>query len=204
MAASFGSMPSPPQSTSKPSICLSNRFALLASDGDLSGDYTAPASNHPARPQRCHAKPLDERSSDVPVEGSDIEEEKTLTSGDLWWVRPWHQGRCTDLDPLELLRLRHEEAAARAGGVPWQERGPYVEPGKGGGVFWRGQRHRPGLYGGKVRFANRGGKNKEKYQKLAREGKLKPVWAPGWNTASTSCSSRPAAEPRVVPPPGRG
>ena len=41
--------------------------------------------------------------------------------------------------------------------------------------YWRGQPFRTGAYGGKMRFAKRGGQNKEYYARLNRAGLLKPT-----------------------------
>jgi len=52
-----------------------------------------------------------------------------------------------------------EEAASRHAELPWVLRGP-PGPQTGGPQVWRGQKWREGSQ----RFANSGGKNKEKYQ----------------------------------------
>ena len=89
-----------------------------------------------------------------------------------WAVRPMSIGRSSDLTPDELQTLRTEERLARAGNVPWQERGP--DPGWGIAA-WRGQPVRLGRNGGQVRYAKRGGRNKEVYRELARQGRLTPT-----------------------------
>ena len=77
-----------------------------------------------------------------------------------WAVRPRTRGRSSDLSVSEQLLLQHERVAAAAGGLTWSERGP-PGPDEGGPQFWRGQKFREGVGGGKKRFANRGGKSHE-------------------------------------------
>ncbi len=67
--------------------------------------------------------------------------------------------------------MRHEQALAEYGKLKWQRRGP-VSPAEGGPRNWRGQSWREGSGGGTPRWGNRGGRNKEYYAQLAREGKL--------------------------------
>ena len=65
----------------------------------------------------------------------------------------------------ELIELQAERWAAETVGVKWQDRGP-PGPDRGGASEWRGQQWRAGTNGGKQRFANRGGANKEYYTEL--------------------------------------
>ena len=92
-----------------------------------------------------------------------------------WSVRASHRGKSTDLSPEELNAVRAEQRSAEMCGMKWHERGPR---GDGRPECWRGQTLRKGADGGKVRYANRGGKNKEYYAQLARNGKLVKI-APG-------------------------
>ena len=86
-----------------------------------------------------------------------------------WAVRPTTVGRSRDLTPGEVERLRTEQHLSCTADVPWQERGPV--PGYGVEA-WRGQPLRWGLNGGKVRYAKRGGKHREWYRDLAKQGVL--------------------------------
>ena len=86
-----------------------------------------------------------------------------------WAVAPSTRGRSSNLTADELEALRQEQRVAELCGMKWEERGP---DGPDRPKHWRGQALRKGVDGGKVRYANRGGKNKELYQKLAREGKF--------------------------------
>lgn len=91
-----------------------------------------------------------------------------------WCIRPTKRGRSSDLSAEELGALRAEEHLAHAGGVPWDERGPAVDLSPP--THWRGQALRTGVNGGKVRYANRGGRFREWYAELyanARKGKNK-------------------------------
>ena len=102
------------------------------------------------------------------VEGSDTEAEHE-EDHHLWSVRPGHQGRSTDLDWHEMKRPRHEQEVAEVGNLRWQERGPVPKAGAERPGFWRGQAWRPGS----ERWSNRGGRNREYYQWLARAGGMK-------------------------------
>lgn len=86
-----------------------------------------------------------------------------------WAVRGATRGRSSNLSADELERLRMEQRAAEASGMSWQERGP---AGSNRPSCWRGQSLRKGADGGQVRYANRGGRNKEYYAQMAREGRL--------------------------------
>ena len=86
-----------------------------------------------------------------------------------WAVRPTTVGKSRDLTPGEVERLRTEQHLSCTADVPWQERGPV--PGYGVEA-WRGQPLRWGLNGGKVRYAKRGGKHREWYRDLAKQGVL--------------------------------
>ena len=55
--------------------------------------------------------------------------------------------------------------------MSWRNRGP-KPPADGGPQFWRGQSFRQGHNGGQQRWANRGGRYREYYAQLAREGKI--------------------------------
>ena len=78
-------------------------------------------------------------------------------------VRPGTRGR-SKLNEGERDRLRLEQLESKAAGKRWQERGPL-----GSDVsFWRGQARRSGAYGGKTRFSNRGGQNKEYFAQKAK------------------------------------
>ena len=73
-----------------------------------------------------------------------------------------------------------EEEASRKAGVKWQDRGPrqdeaYYKTGVPSTPNWRGQAWRTGSYGGKERYAKRGGKNAEYYARLNKAGLLKPT-----------------------------
>ena len=57
---------------------------------------------------------------------------------------------------------------AKASGAP-------TRPNRATVPFWRGQPFRNGNYGGKKRFAKRGGKNQEYYSKLNKLGYLQPT-----------------------------
>ena len=106
-----------------------------------------------------------------------------------WAVRKKQRGRATDLSGEELRRLRSEQAAAATANLPWEERGPsqdyseYVTGASGSSSssagpsvpFWRGNPWREGAYGGKKRFAKRGGQHQEYYARLNRAGMLKPT-----------------------------
>ena len=88
-----------------------------------------------------------------------------------WRVRPTAKKRSRDLHYMEVRRLRTEQGLAYHTGQRWDERGPVPNQAT---PFWRGQKLRQGACGGKVRYANRGGKNRELYAALARNGRLKP------------------------------
>ena len=111
-----------------------------------------------------------------------------------WAVRPNKRGKSTDLTEAERKRLRHESDASKKANIPWEERGPAQdweamaaakEEAKASGApmpsnratvpFWRGQPFRNGHYGGKMRYAKRGGKNQEYYSKLNKAGLLQPT-----------------------------
>ena len=100
--------------------------------------------------------------------------------GHPWAVRPNARTRSYDLTDREQMRLKMEEEASRKAGAPWQERGPrqdesYKETGKPSTPCWRGQSWRTGSYGGKERYAKRGGKNQAYYDRLNKAGLLKPT-----------------------------
>ena len=80
-------------------------------------------------------------------------------------------GRRRNLSQAELVVLKAEENVARAYGLSWDERGP-SPPKDGETRFWRGQRYRHGVNGGKPRWSNRGGRHREYYAQLAKEGKV--------------------------------
>jgi hypothetical protein len=86
-------------------------------------------------------------------------------------VRPTATGRQTDLTRQELTTLRTEQVDAVAFDVAWKDRGPSDETAEN----WRGQRFRPGHYGGTKRYAKRGGKNQAYYGGLAAQGMLQPT-----------------------------
>ena len=94
-----------------------------------------------------------------------------------WAVKKNAKGRSYDLTPLELERLKTEETAAKNAGLTWQERGPAQDMNADWPTVpnWRGQPYRKGHYGGKVRYAKRGGANKEYYDRLNKAGLLKPT-----------------------------
>jgi len=108
---------------------------------------------------------------DSPTEPSADEAPSAATSPKQhpWAVRPTHRGRSTDLSEAERASLQQERSLAEQCGMTWQERGP---DGPDRPNCWRGQQLRQGKGGGKVRYANRGGKFKHVYQQLARDGKL--------------------------------
>ena len=83
---------------------------------------------------------------------------------------PKTNGRPSHLSKQEVARLRYEQAMAQAADVPWSERGPRRTQSHTQAPHWRGQRLRPGLNGGKSRYANRGGRYKEHYAHKARLG----------------------------------
>jgi len=94
-----------------------------------------------------------------------------------WAVRPHQRGKATDLTESERTRLRLEQGTAEIEGTPWSQRGPaqtYDEDGLPETQNWRGQPFRKGLYGGKQRYAKRGGKNQSYYAELNKLGMLKP------------------------------
>ena len=113
--------------------------------------------------------PEEMREAEVEVEVSDHP----------WAVRKHAKGRSDDLSPEELSTLRAEAAQASADGIPWAERGPAQQQGSRSSnpsvPNWRGQAWRPGAFGGKQRFSNRGGKNKEYFARLNKAGLLKPT-----------------------------
>ena len=110
------------------------------------------------------------------VEDEDLHDEDTVEFvrqlHQPWTVRPNTRGRSSNLTEEELAGLRHERASAELADMSWEERGP---DGPGRPEHWRGQKLRHGKEGGKVRYSNRGGKHREKYAELARQGKLKPT-----------------------------
>ena len=89
--------------------------------------------------------------------------------GHEWAVAPEARRRSNNLSQADVLRLRQEAAAAKACGIPWQERGP-VGPEDGGPTHWRGQQWRSGANNGQARWGNRGGKYREYYATMARMG----------------------------------
>ena len=96
-----------------------------------------------------------------------------------WAVRGNRRHKSTDLTEMEQSRLKTEEIAARNAGMTWKDRGPVekndVTDEKTPVVpFWRGNPWRSGDYGGKKRFAKRGGHYKEYYSKLNKQGLLIP------------------------------
>ena len=98
------------------------------------------------------------------------------------YVRPVVSASCAstrryDLSPAELQALRSEQFDAVANDVGWADRGPR---GDSMPAFWRGQGFREGHYGGKKRYAKRGGQYREYFSRLAAEGRL----VPGRNGAS--------------------
>ncbi len=134
-----------------------------APDRDAAGDSSAPMDGQ-----------SDEFDDSARQQLDDQFDESLWTTSPLspWGVRPTTIGRSYDLTPEELENLRTEERLARDCNVPWQERGP--DPGWGI-LAWRGQPLRLGKNGGQVRYAKRGGKNKEVYRELARQGLLRPT-----------------------------
>ena len=98
-----------------------------------------------------------------------------------WAVRPDARSRSHNLTKEELARLALEQTIAREAGLKWQDRGPQHgvpnwSPGDPPVVKnWRGNPWREGKYGGKVRYARRGGKRREYYAELNRLGFLKPT-----------------------------
>ena len=101
-------------------------------------------------------------------------------AGHPWAVRPNAKTRSFDLTEHEKMRLKMEEEASRHAQIPWQERGPrqdesYKETGKPSTPCWRGQSWRTGSYGGKERYAKRGGKHQAYYDRLNKAGLLKPT-----------------------------
>ena len=66
-------------------------------------------------------------------------------------VAPDTAGRSFGLTEPEVAALRYEELMARAGNVPWQERGPANTGGDGDVAHWRGQTWRQGANGGTQR-----------------------------------------------------
>ena len=94
--------------------------------------------------------------------------ETSASSGHPWEVASATRGRSTGLTLDERHMLKHEEWSARRDGIPWEERGPTA----GEAAYWRGQGWRRGLEGGKQRYSNRGGKNKEYYAQAAWRGTL--------------------------------
>ena len=81
------------------------------------------------------------------------------------------RGRSEKITREQLRELRAEQFDAEENAVPWAERGPRGEDAP---EFWRGQTLRPGLFGGKMRYANRGGRHREYYAELAKQGRLVP------------------------------
>ena len=97
--------------------------------------------------------------------------------GHPWAVRPNARTRSHDLSDHEQMRLKMEEEASRRAGVLWQERGPrqdesYRVTGKPSTANWRGQSWRTGSYGGKERYAKRGGRTQEKYARLNEQSRF--------------------------------
>ena len=97
-------------------------------------------------------------------------------------------GKSTDLTESQMKRLRHESINAKEKNIPWEERGPaqdlskkasYNDAAKSSSVpevlKLRGQHFRSGAFGGKSRYAKRGGKYKEYYDKLNKAGLLQPT-----------------------------
>ncbi len=76
-----------------------------------------------------------------------------------------------DLSAEELAILKEEQALSALCGMEWQERGPLPQH-DGPPGHWRGQAYRAGWNGGKPRYGNRGGRNKELYKELARQGRV--------------------------------
>ena len=83
-------------------------------------------------------------------------------------VRQWTYGKSSDLTQEEVYALREEQRAAEELGVDWRDRGPVDAP------YWRGQAYRHGHYGGSKGYRNRGGKWREYYAELNRQGRLMP------------------------------
>ena len=98
------------------------------------------------------------------------------SSGEWKYQRPtptWShgRGRSWKLTTEQRKELRIEQVDAHIHDVPWQERGPR---GADAPLFWRGQPKRSGAYGGKPRYAKRGGKHQGYYARLYKEGRLVP------------------------------
>ena len=72
------------------------------------------------------------------------------------WASAYEERINNNYTPEEVIYLRGEAAAAKALGIPWEQRGP-KGPMEGGPRAWRGQNYRPN----KGVWANRGGKNRE-------------------------------------------
>jgi hypothetical protein len=133
------------------------------------------------RPSTFGAAPDAGRSDEVAgyFEGSDAEAEHEVEGSDteaeneedyhLWSVRPGHWGRSTDIDWHDQRRLKNEQEVAENCHMRWQDRGPRPKAGAERPGFWRGQAWRPGT----ERWSNRGGRHKEYYQWMARNGGLK-------------------------------
>ena len=87
-------------------------------------------------------------------------------------VAPCTHGRSYGLNEEEVGALRSEQASAELAGMQWHQRGPLVPGGvEEGPTFWRGQVFRQGRDGGPPRWANRGGRYREYYADLARQGR---------------------------------
>ena len=81
------------------------------------------------------------------------------------------RGRSYGLTQEEVDVHRNERQSAEDAGMGWSERGP-PPTWEGGPQHWRGQTYRNGLNGGTQRWANRGGKHREYYANLARQGRI--------------------------------
>jgi len=129
-----------------------------ATDSYLLGD-TCPAQH-----------PVVAETSSAPAAGSATAEAPSAGSSSGWRIRPNTLGRSVNLSVEELAELRQEELAARGAELGWEERGP---PRTGSSIdvsHWRGQEYRTGKNGGQPRYANRGGRHREYYANLARQG----------------------------------
>ena len=80
--------------------------------------------------------------------------------------------RSLDLSSDEHQRLQLESQEAAMNRAKWQTRGPLQEANVG---YWRGQRLRPGHFGGTKRFAKRGGRRQDEFGAAARRGELMPT-----------------------------
>jgi hypothetical protein len=85
------------------------------------------------------------------------------------------RGRRENVSEDELRALAAEAAVAKAYNLPWGNRGPPAPEAGDPDRHWRGQAHRSGTQGGAVRWANRGGRNREYFSNLALQGRLRPT-----------------------------